>query len=142
MQPRPASRARNLLAKDDCRIALGDEASELGPEMALVGCTSLAARNGEWLAGAGAGPDVAIVGPSGEAQGVAPDASSSEEVALPESHKVAWRHVRDAPLIDFPRCDHAGADELAQRSRGLRVDLVVIGGHSHALRNPRHHDQA
>ncbi len=96
--------------------------------MALVGGSSLAAGDGEGLAGAGSGPDGAIVGPSSKAQGVAPDASSGEEVALPVSHKVAWRNVRDAPLIDIPRRDDARAYQLAQRGRGLRVDFVVVGG--------------
>ncbi|WP_175429668.1 hypothetical protein [Azospirillum argentinense] len=36
-EPSPPILARNLLSKDDWRAALGDEASELGPEVATVG---------------------------------------------------------------------------------------------------------
>ena len=36
-EPCAAILTRNLLSKDDWRTALGDEALELGPEVALVG---------------------------------------------------------------------------------------------------------
>ena len=42
-QPVSAIDARNLLSKEDCRAALGDELVKSGPEMALVGGTASAA---------------------------------------------------------------------------------------------------
>ena len=36
VEPRPASRSRNLLAKEDCRAALADELEQDGPEVAVV----------------------------------------------------------------------------------------------------------
>jgi hypothetical protein len=82
-----------LFSKDDWRAALADEAVELRPEvpvvveaLALSGCT-------ERLAGAGAGPDRSIVGPSGETEGVGPDADACEEVALGVTVEVRSSHV-------------------------------------------------
>jgi hypothetical protein len=102
VEPSERVLARNLLAKDDARAALADETEEGGPEVAFVLETTASAGVAEWLAGAGSGPDWAIVGPAGAAQGVAPDSDAGEEVALVESHKVDWRHVNDAAFIDFP----------------------------------------
>jgi len=41
-----------LLTNNDCRAALADEPEELGPEVALVGDSTLRAGAGERLAGA------------------------------------------------------------------------------------------
>jgi hypothetical protein len=49
----------------------------------------------EGLAGAGAGPDFAVVGPSGESEGVAPDSDASEEVALPEASEVIGSNIEN-----------------------------------------------
>jgi hypothetical protein len=50
-----------LLAKDNVRATLADEAEELGPEVALVIDAFPFARDRERLAGARAGPDLANV---------------------------------------------------------------------------------
>jgi hypothetical protein len=47
----------------------------------------------EGLAGAGACPDFAVVGPSGETQGMAPDADSGEKVALAESSEIIGLNI-------------------------------------------------
>jgi hypothetical protein len=70
VEPSEAVLARNLLSKDDWRAALGDEPMELGPEVTLVVEPLALARGAERLAGAGAGPDGAIVGPPRKAEGV------------------------------------------------------------------------
>jgi hypothetical protein len=42
---------------------------------------------------------MAVVGPSGETQGVGPDANSGEEVALSISRNVIWRDILNASFI-------------------------------------------
>jgi hypothetical protein len=63
-------------------MALGDEAIELRPEVALVGKPCSLSGGAEGLAGTRAGPDGAVVRPSGETKGVGPDADPGEEMAL------------------------------------------------------------
>src|SRR5258706_13461711 len=83
---------------------------------------------GEGLAGTGAGPNRSIVGPSGHAQGVAPDADACEEVALGESAQVVVSDILDAPWVDFARGDQAGLHEIAQPLHAVVVILVVVRG--------------
>jgi hypothetical protein len=69
VDPRVDSLACNLLSKDDCRCALGDEVEESGPQMPLVSKPSSRACRAERLAGARACPNWAIVWPPSAAQG-------------------------------------------------------------------------
>jgi hypothetical protein len=104
VEPTEAVLACNLLAKDNWRAALADEPEEVGPEVAVV-CGSFAlARRAERLAGAGAGPHGPVVGPSGEAQGVAPDADTGKEVALRKPPEVFRSHVANGPFIYITLC--------------------------------------
>ena len=89
VEPREASPARNLFAKDDWRAALADEAEPLGPEVALVVEAAAGTGAGEGLAGARAGPDGPVVGPPGEAKGVGPGAEAGEGVELGSAHNVS-----------------------------------------------------
>lgn len=66
IQPGEAILACNLLAKDDWRATLADEAGEDGPEMALVFRAALLPRCAERLAGTTAGPNRSAVGPSSQ----------------------------------------------------------------------------
>jgi hypothetical protein len=93
VEPAEAVLARNLLSKDNWRMALGDEAIELGPEVALVGKSCPFSGGAEGLAGARAGPDGSVVGPSCKTEGVGPDADPGEEVALRVTREVARSHV-------------------------------------------------
>jgi hypothetical protein len=93
VEPAEAVLTRNLLSKDDWRTALADEPVELGPEVPVVGKSCSLSGGAEWLAGAGAGPDGPVVGPSGETESVAPDADTGEEVALRVTLEVARSHV-------------------------------------------------
>jgi hypothetical protein len=93
VEPSEAVLARNLLSKDNWRMALADEPMELGPEVALVGKSCSLAGGAERLAGAGAGPDGLVVGPSCKTEGVGPDADPGEEVALGVALEVARSHV-------------------------------------------------
>jgi hypothetical protein len=129
VEPTEAVLACNLLAKDDVRAALRDEAEEVGPEVA--GVIDAAALSGcaERLTGTGAGPDGPVVGPPGKTQGVAPDADAGEEVALSKSRKSVWRNVPNVSFIDFPTRDVSLIDKFPQPIRCFRIDLVVVRGH-------------
>src|SRR5207249_413244 len=102
VEPALGNRALNLLPKHRCRPALRDEARPRGPQVARIGEAPLGPDGAEGLAGAGSGPHWLGIGPSSEAQGERPSPDSGEEVALGESPNVHWRHILDAPLIDFP----------------------------------------
>jgi hypothetical protein len=93
VEPLKAVLARNLLSKDNWRMALADEPMKLRPEMPFVGKPCSFSGGAERLAGAGAGPDGAVVGPSGETEGVGPDADPGKEVALRVALEVARSHV-------------------------------------------------
>ena len=81
-EPASASRARNLLSKDDWRTVLTNEAGKFGPEVSLIFLSKILARHTEGLAGAAPGPHGPVVGPPGEAQREAPPADAGEEMAL------------------------------------------------------------
>ena len=81
-EPFTSKFARNLLAKDDWRTALRDEAVEDRPEVAFVGGAELLSGCAEWLARATSGPNRSSCRPAGEFEGEAPSADSGEEVAL------------------------------------------------------------
>jgi hypothetical protein len=93
VEPAEAVLARNLFSKDDWRAALIDEHMKRGPEVALVGKPGFFSGGAKGLAGAGASPDRSIVGPSGETEGVGPDADACEEVALGVTVEVRSSHV-------------------------------------------------
>lgn len=87
------NRACNLLPKDMLRAALADKLEEHGPEMALVLLREAFSCGAEWLAGARAGPNRSVCGPSGELESKAPASDASEEMALSISLQV--------PCMDF-----------------------------------------
>jgi hypothetical protein len=88
VEPAEAVLARNLLSKDDCRAALCDEPVKLGPEVAVVFDALPLPGCGERLAWAASGPDGAVIGPSCETEGVAPDPDACKEMALGEPPEV------------------------------------------------------
>jgi hypothetical protein len=87
-EPVSAKRARNLLSKDDCRLALRDETAELGPEVPLVVSAKSSTGGAEGLAGTASSPDGATVVPASESQGMRPGADTGEEMGLSESGDV------------------------------------------------------
>jgi hypothetical protein len=93
VEPSKSVRACNLLAKDNVRSALANEPRPVRPEMALITESSRAPRCTEGLAGAGAGPDSPLVGPSCEPEGVGPDPDPGEEVALDEASQVVSLNI-------------------------------------------------
>jgi hypothetical protein len=80
--PFPAVLARNLLSKDRCRAALGDEAVKSGPEVSFVDMATLLSRDRKRLTGEARGPDGTGSRPAGEGESVRPAADAGEEVAL------------------------------------------------------------
>ena len=129
VEPAKAVLARNLLSKDDWRAALCDEAVELRPEVPVVVETFALSGGAEGLAGAGAGPDGPVVGPSGETEGVGPDADTGEEVALGVAVEVRSSHVPNGSFIDISVSDQFIGDQVAQPLRGVGVYLVIVRAH-------------
>jgi hypothetical protein len=84
VDPHICAFASNLFSKDDCRAALADEMEPVWPKVPLVSEPASFACRGERLAGTGAGPDRAAIGPTGSTERVRPDADAGEEMALDE----------------------------------------------------------
>jgi len=85
--------ACNLLSKDDCRRALGDEVVKSGPEVSFVGMAFPLSRPRKRLTGTASGPDRFVVGPPGEAERVGPSTDAGEEVALRVSPEVVGPNI-------------------------------------------------
>jgi hypothetical protein len=100
IEPGECSRASNLLAKERVRSALADEPEQCWPEMARISCASSLACCAERLAGAGAGPDGAIVGPARESQGSGPSADAGEEMALGVLGEFMRGNFSDASFVN------------------------------------------
>jgi len=129
VEPTPSNRRFNLLSKDDCRAALGDERKPRRPQVAFV--IGRLARTGgaKGLAGTRACPNRSVVGPSGETEGNGPSADASEEMGLDVASEVVGPHVNDVSFVNVASGDVSGGDEVAEPLRGIGVDLVVISGH-------------
>jgi hypothetical protein len=128
-EPLPAKAACNLFPNDDWRAALRDEATELGPEVPVVGSAFSLPGDAEGLAGAGAGPGGAIVRPCSTSKSVRPQAEAGEEVALRVSTQIDRRHVADAAFVDIARHNKAGSNEVAQPPREVSVVFIVVCFH-------------
>jgi hypothetical protein len=97
--------------------------------MALVSEAFLLACGAERLARATSRPDGPVVGPSGLAQGVAPDADPCEEVTLVETKKVIRLNFRDTALINFTFRQVSSRDQVPEPLRGVWVYLIVVYCH-------------
>ncbi|MFC3470176.1 hypothetical protein ACFOHT_09945 [Massilia oculi] len=97
--------ARNLLSKDDWRLALRDEVPKSWSEVPLVSKPSSLACRAERLAGTGTSPNRSVVWPAGAAKCQGPHADAGEEVALGEILEVGGVYILYAPGVD-----HAGSD--------------------------------
>jgi hypothetical protein len=130
VEPRHCVAARNLLSKDDWRLALADEVVPGGPKVPLVSKPSAFACRAERLARTRAGPHASMIRPTSSAESEGPHANSSKEMALIESSKVVWSNIFNAPGIDDAGRDVACVDEVAQPCSRVGVDLVVVGRHA------------
>ena len=97
--------------------------------MAFIGKTLLLACGAERLARAASRPDGSVVGPSGLAQGIPPDADPCEEVALVETKKVIRLNFCDTALIDFTFRQVSCRDQVPEPLRGVWVYLIVVYCH-------------
>jgi hypothetical protein len=127
VEPAPSNRRLNLLSKDDCRAALGDERKPRRPQVAFVIGRLAFAGGAEGLAGARACPNRSVVGPAGESEGDGPSADAGEEMALGVAGEIVGAHVNDASLVNVAAGDVSGVDEVAEPLRCIGVDLVVVG---------------
>lgn len=129
VEPSEPILACNLLAKDDWRHTLSDEREPDGPEVARVVDAFTFPGGAERLTGTGTCPDRPVVGPPGEPEREAPSADAGEEVALGEASEVFGLNIGYGPLVYFTRRDMPASDQFTQPSRGLRIELVVVGCH-------------
>lgn len=81
------------------------------------------------LTGAGAGPDGSGVGPAGETEGMRPASNPGEEVALAISDEVVSADIDDAAIVNIAGRNERCPDEVFEPAGGIRLILVVIGGH-------------
>jgi len=112
-EPCTSKATRNLLAKDNWRAALLDEASELGEEVPTVEKSALTACCRERLTRATACPDRATLGPSGESKGEWPASDAREKVALGVSVEIGGVNVCDGSVIDVSLRQLPLFDQLA-----------------------------
>jgi hypothetical protein len=126
-EPLSPIRARNLLSKDDCRTALGDEIVKSGPKVALVGVALALARARKRLTGTGACPDAGDAFESGPAQGEGPAADPGEEVALVVLGEFIGLYLQNAAAVHVASRQLASRDQLAEPGAGARVVVVVVG---------------
>lgn len=129
VEPAEPNSGLNLLSKYDCRAALADEPLPNWPEMTLVGRSFPAPGGAEGLAGAGPGPDVAVVGDPSEPEGEGPAADPGEEVALVVTPEVACCDILNASFIHVSWGYQSRFDEVPQPRRGIGFVLVVVGWH-------------
>jgi hypothetical protein len=125
-EPFTSIRACNLLSKDRCRTALGDEAVKSGPQVPLIGVALSFASARKRLTGTGAGPDSSGVFKSGPTQGERPSADSGEEMALVVVSDFIGFHLQNASAVHIPRRQVALRYQFAQPRARLQIVVVVI----------------
>ena len=127
--------ARNLLSKDRCRAALGDEVVKSGPQVSLIGMATSLSRARKRLTRTGAGPDFPVLGPSGKGESEGPAADPGKEVALPKRSKVVGVEVEDAAGINGSGRKMPGSGKVPEPLCGVGIVVVVEGpwhGMSHS----------
>lgn len=125
VEPRPSSRARNLLSKDDRRATLADEPEPCGPEVSLVPRSLAPSGNAEGLAGTAPGPNRDSSRPLGELECVLPETNSGEGVEASTASCVVCREVADVLLDDSASGEVPGGDESSKPRAGVSVEVVV-----------------
>lgn len=138
IEPRKASWTRNLLAKDDCRLTDVDEMEETRPEMPLVSSPFSFACLAERLARTAAGPNVMVVCPTCQPEGVTPAADAGEEMTLLVSDEINGSDVFNGSVIYISVRDHARFDQFPKPCGGFGVVLVVVDTHAilcHVIRD-------
>lgn len=93
VEPAVSNRSINLFSKDNCRLALPDEGGPYRPEVTSIVKPLAFTGGAETRAWAASGPALAVIGPSGEPQGVRPDADPGKEMALAVSSQIVWPNI-------------------------------------------------
>lgn len=115
-----------MLASKRDRSALADEPMPSGPEVAIVSKPISFACLGERLAWAGSGPDPAVVGPSGHAEGERPAAEPGKEMTLDVAGEIGGADIADVALVHVSGWNKSICAEVAEPFRRVRVDFVVV----------------
>jgi len=124
-EPLASKAARNLLSKDDCRLALADEFVPRGPEMPLVPRASPLAGSTERLAGAASRPDLPVLGPAREPEREGPSPDPGEEVTLCEALDLRRADGPDVLRADLAIGYHPLTDQVPEPLRGVGLVLVI-----------------
>jgi hypothetical protein len=110
VKPAVVNRCFNLLSKNDWRAALADEIEPVGPEVAFVGGAATGAGGTKRLARTTTCPNRSVIGPSGESEGVTPDADSGKKMTLNISPKVFDSDIFNAPFVYVAGRDMPGGN--------------------------------
>jgi hypothetical protein len=132
IEPAVSNRCLNLLAKDDSRAALADEPKPVRPKVPCVVRTFAFSGCAVRLAGAGAGPNRPICGPSGKLEGVVPPTDPGEEMATVVPSEVGGLNLLDVPLVHVSGRDSSVSDELTEPSGCEGIVLVVVTPRTHS----------
>jgi hypothetical protein len=92
-EPFASIRARNLLSKELCRAALGDETVKSGPEVSFVDMALSLSSDRKRLTGWASGPDFLVFRPIGEVERIGPAADPGEEVAAPVASEIVSPNI-------------------------------------------------
>lgn len=126
IEPFEAIRARNLLTKDDCRLALLDEVEPVRPEVPLVSSPLSCACRAERLARARSRPSDKTIGPAGGVEHGVPDCDAAEEMGSPKPGKRGWLNVTNI-LLGNDAARNRAAHEFTGPLRRIGADLVEKG---------------
>jgi len=109
-EPFVSHASRNLLSKDRCRAALGDEFVKSGPEVSFVGMAFPLSRARKRLTGTASGPHGSVVGPSGSSEGERPSSNPGEPVRLGVSSQVIRSNLLNIATVNVARREQTAPD--------------------------------
>lgn len=124
-EPFTSSAACNLFANDRCRPALGDELSEIGPQMALIGFAFSGSGAGPRLAGQAGSPNWNSLWTAGELERKRPASDAAEEMVLGESIKLGAFDFLDVGITNFSFRDQGFQLKFLQPRANLRIIVIV-----------------
>jgi|ERR1700722_3929601 len=127
VEPLQSKLARNLLSKDNWRLALRDELEPCRPEMPLIIKAACKACRGERLARTAASPNFLIIGNICESERNRPAADAGKKMALGVGGEFIRLDIPDVTLVDVAWSDVGICDEVAQPPSAVWVDLIVVG---------------
>jgi hypothetical protein len=113
VEPVLANRRRNLLSHEDSGPSGTNESKKVGPQVPIVSLRFALAGDRERLARRGAGPELAIVGPAGQASGEGPAPDSGEKMTLPKLSQISRGDTRNASFIHFSVRNQTCGNQIA-----------------------------